>query len=301
MTLDDFIQKYNGKVVDFDGSYGAQCVDLFRQYNQDVLNINQPKGVSGAADFWTNYPTDPNLNGNFDQIPNTATFIPSKGDVMIWNKKAGGGYGHIAIIANDTATTTKFISFDENWTTPAKCELITHDYKNVYGVLRPKKQPSSQPDALAACMADRQKFWEERDQAQSDLAAEKIAHQETQSELDLVRKQLSTEQDSHTKDLEAIASRLDATADMAAIIPAIETCLTYEDKARQLEKERDEENRIYEKRIDDLSKNITDIQNRLDAANREIDQLKKEKPESGTTHPSTSIIDAIVKWFKGKL
>ncbi|WP_252722587.1 hypothetical protein [Treponema phagedenis] len=38
MSLDEFVKKYLGKKVDYDGHYGAQCVDLFRQYCKDVLN-----------------------------------------------------------------------------------------------------------------------------------------------------------------------------------------------------------------------------------------------------------------------
>ena len=28
MLLDDFVKKYEGEKVDFDGAFGAQCVDL---------------------------------------------------------------------------------------------------------------------------------------------------------------------------------------------------------------------------------------------------------------------------------
>lgn len=28
MTLEEFVKKYNGKKVDYDNAYGAQCVDL---------------------------------------------------------------------------------------------------------------------------------------------------------------------------------------------------------------------------------------------------------------------------------
>ena len=48
MTLDEFVKKYNGKKVDYDGRYGCQCVDLFRQYCEDVLNIPHTGGVIGA-------------------------------------------------------------------------------------------------------------------------------------------------------------------------------------------------------------------------------------------------------------
>jgi hypothetical protein len=139
ISLDDFIQQWSGKKCDFDGAYQGQCTDLFRQYNQDVLGINQPKGVVGAADFWTNYETDPNLLNNFEKIPNTDTFKPIKGDVMVWNKKAGGGYGHIAIVSDNKATLSKFFSFDQNWRALNVCEITEHTYTNCYGVLRPKK------------------------------------------------------------------------------------------------------------------------------------------------------------------
>ena len=36
MTLTHFVKKYNGKKVYFDGAFGAQCVDLFRQYNKEI-------------------------------------------------------------------------------------------------------------------------------------------------------------------------------------------------------------------------------------------------------------------------
>ena len=139
LTLDQFIAKYSGGKIDYDGAYGGQCVDLFRKYNQEVLGINQPKGVVGAADFWTNYETDPNLYNNFEKIPNTPDLIFKKGDVPIWNKKAGGGFGHVAVVSDDKGTKSSFNSFDQNWRALNICEVTEHNYTNVSGVLRPKK------------------------------------------------------------------------------------------------------------------------------------------------------------------
>ena len=51
MTLDEFVEKYNGKKIDYDGHYGAQCVDVFRQYCKDVLAIPHTGGVVGAAEL----------------------------------------------------------------------------------------------------------------------------------------------------------------------------------------------------------------------------------------------------------
>ena len=44
MTLTQFIKKYLGTKVDFDGKYGAQCVDLYRQYCAEVLGVPQSPG-----------------------------------------------------------------------------------------------------------------------------------------------------------------------------------------------------------------------------------------------------------------
>lgn len=139
MTLSSFITKWNGKKADWDNAYGGQCVDLFRFYVNEVLGLGQPKGVVGAADFWANYATDLILEDNFTQIKNTADFKPLAGDVMIWNKRAGGGFGHIAIVSDDKATLDTFNSFDQNWVKISVCEIVKHTYANVYGVLRPNK------------------------------------------------------------------------------------------------------------------------------------------------------------------
>ena len=52
MELSDFVRKYDGCKVDFDGVYGAQCVDLFRQYAKECLVIPEHTGscsTSGGA------------------------------------------------------------------------------------------------------------------------------------------------------------------------------------------------------------------------------------------------------------
>jgi hypothetical protein len=137
MTFAQFIDKYLGKAVDYDGRYGGQCVDLFRRYNKDVLELPvQPAGVNGAADFWTNYKKDPVLSGEFEQIPNTPRGVPLYGDVIIWNREKGGGFGHVALfIVGDTL---RFTSLDQNWPALSVVTKTAHDYAHVLGWLRPK-------------------------------------------------------------------------------------------------------------------------------------------------------------------
>ena len=136
MYLNDFFKKYNNKKVDYDGAYGAQCVDLFRYFNKEVLGIAQPKGVNGAKDFWSNYDKDANLHNNFDRIANTPSFVPQLGDVAIWGN---GTYGHIAICTGK-GDVNKFESFDQNYPTGSACHYVTHNYSGFRGVFRPKAQ-----------------------------------------------------------------------------------------------------------------------------------------------------------------
>lgn len=50
ISVPQFVQKYDGKSIDFDKAYGAQCVDLFNYYNQEVVGaprVGTP--VTGGA------------------------------------------------------------------------------------------------------------------------------------------------------------------------------------------------------------------------------------------------------------
>lgn len=145
MTFDEFIKKYLGKKIDWDNAYQGQCVDLFRQYVNDVLGLKQPKGVVGAKDFWTNYETDPILKDNFEKISNTPTGVPQKGDVVIWDAWTGNKYGHVAVFIEGDAN--KFVSLDQNYPTLSVVTKTEHNYTKpkVLGWLRPKVISPEQP------------------------------------------------------------------------------------------------------------------------------------------------------------
>jgi len=152
MTFNKFITKYDGGKWDFDGAYKSQCTDLFRFYVRDVLGISQPKSVVGAKDFWANYETDPILKTNFEKVANTPSAIPQEGDVIIWNGKVGGGFGHVAMAVRGNIET--FVSLDQNWRGQLTTDQITHDYKNIYGWLHPLSSPSEpSSDTLSPSVA----------------------------------------------------------------------------------------------------------------------------------------------------
>lgn len=132
MTTQQFFDKYGGQKVDFDGWYGAQCMDLVEKYNAEV--VGAPRIGGNAIDAWDRY-----SQAHYTRIANTPTGVPQKGDIMIWGTGVGQ-YGHIAIVVD--ANVNSFRSLDQNWpfsngTTPSK--VITHNYTSVLGWLRPKK------------------------------------------------------------------------------------------------------------------------------------------------------------------
>lgn len=137
MNYSQFVAAYNGKATDYDGVYGAQCVDLIKLYLDKVFGI-KAGSWGDAMYYWINYPKRTELVKNFDRISNSASFIPKQGDIMVWNGKKGGGSGHIAICTGE-GTTSYFYSYDQNWS-GREMQKEKHDYADVYGVLRPKDQ-----------------------------------------------------------------------------------------------------------------------------------------------------------------
>ena len=137
MTFDEFVKAYNGKATDYDGAYGVQCTDLIKLYVEKVFGVSAGSASWGNAKYYyTNTPAK--LKNITTKIANTASFVPKKGDIMVWNGNVGGGSGHVAICSGD-GTTSYFYSYDQNWNGKAM-HKVKHDYDNVYGVLRPKDQ-----------------------------------------------------------------------------------------------------------------------------------------------------------------
>lgn len=131
MKLDDFIAKHEGKKIDFDGAFGGQCVDLYRAYLKEVLGIPQSPKIKGAYEIWDTFDKK-----YFTATKNTPAGVPSRGDIVIWNSKAGRGFGHVAVFLHGNVH--KFTSLDQNWPTLSKVTLTEHTYSHVTGWLEPQ-------------------------------------------------------------------------------------------------------------------------------------------------------------------
>lgn len=262
MLVKQFLEKYNGKKADFDGAYGGQCVDLFRFFNKEVLDIPQPRSVVGAGDFWGNYDTDPNLRENFIKIVNTADFVPIEGDVVVWNKRAGGGYGHIAIVVGSDHTKDYFHSFDQNWSKVSLSEVVKHDYKNVYGVFRPiiLSQPEPESDKKYT-EAEMTRVREERDANwnlyQGSLEEAKSRKAENEKNLSEIAKSLS----------------LPAGSDVPDILGAIGRLLETEEQLRQAKQALINEEKTHELETMDLKAEIAQLKKDIEKQNQENAKL----------------------------
>lgn len=137
MKLDEFINKYIKTKVDFDGAFGAQCVDLFRQYCKDVLNIPHTGAVEGAKDLFAKYHQLPLEMKYFNKISINKAYndIEMKyGDVIVWNSTITNKYGHVAIIINQIDDNV--LVFEQDGFKQNGAKLSTRTMENMLGVLR---------------------------------------------------------------------------------------------------------------------------------------------------------------------
>ena len=135
MLLEDFVKKYNKKKIDFDGVYGAQCVDLFRQYAKECLNIPEHTGAcsssGGAKDLFNDYQKMP-IEKKYFIRETKKGLIP--GDVIIWDSTPTNKYGHVAIYLG--AINNSLIVFEQNGFSQEGAEITIREKNNTLGFLR---------------------------------------------------------------------------------------------------------------------------------------------------------------------
>ena len=96
-----------GKGYDYDNAYGWQCFDTANYYWHQLFGHGL-KG-NGAADI----PTHNNFKGEATVHENTKSFLAKPGDLVVFNRNYGGGYGHVSIVVG--ATLNQLDVVEQNW------------------------------------------------------------------------------------------------------------------------------------------------------------------------------------------
>lgn len=150
ITYKEFIEKYKGKKVDYDGVSGVQCVDFAKLYLTECFGIKC--GTMGnAKEWWTNRQLNKIISENFDCIKVNAkrpvsTTPVRQGDIGI---RTSGTYGHIFIC--DSVSGPSITYYDENGT--GNHDAVTKRNKPytsyyVHGLLRKKTETATVKENL---------------------------------------------------------------------------------------------------------------------------------------------------------
>lgn len=123
MTIKRFICNNLGKKVDFDGKFGFQCVDLYRQYCKDVLEIPQTPAVEGAKDIWEKH-------GSLKQSKDSFAV----GDILIYDATPTNKYGHVCILVALLDSDT-FVVLEQNGFEQSGTKLTVRNKTNLIGSL----------------------------------------------------------------------------------------------------------------------------------------------------------------------
>lgn len=127
MSLTQFIRKYLGTKADFDGKFGAQCVDLYRIYLREVLNVPQTPSVEGAKEIIDN-------PGVLSVTRDSALADYSRGDVLIWGSTESNKYGHVAILVS-VYNTKYFVVLEQDGFKQDGVKLAFRSRENLLGCL----------------------------------------------------------------------------------------------------------------------------------------------------------------------
>lgn len=125
-TPTQFVNAYNGKVIDFDHAYGAQCVDGFKVFCQWAFGKSWATGNGWADGYWYG------RNGHLDCFTPVTKNQLRNGDWVIWKRGSKSHpSSHVAMYYDGK-------EFGENQSASRGFCLKSTDFSDCLGALRPK-------------------------------------------------------------------------------------------------------------------------------------------------------------------
>lgn len=125
-AVDTWANGVNGRAIDMDGAFGAQCVDLANHYHRYCVGASSMVYANGNG-WYTAAPA--NLYTKLGP-----GYRAAKGDIACWNAFYGGGYGHVAIVLADLGGSLRVMTQN-----PGGAHVDTLSKQGIQGYLRPNR------------------------------------------------------------------------------------------------------------------------------------------------------------------
>lgn len=129
-AVDRWTASVDGRAIDMDGAYGAQCVDLANHYHRNAVG-GQSLVFANGNQWFNNAPAS--LYEKF-AVGGANGERASKGDIACWNAFYGGGWGHVAIVLADNGGSLTVMSQN-----PGPARRMNLSKQGLQGYLRPKR------------------------------------------------------------------------------------------------------------------------------------------------------------------
>jgi hypothetical protein len=149
MKFNAWLNSHLGANVRYNKSTsGYQCVDLIKSLLVEVdtfkfydkyPTLQNSWAWGNARDFYEGFKNHKELTSHFKRIPNTPSFKPIEYDICIFTE--GNKLGHICVAYDNSSTTKRIYSADQNYPTGSKVHKTSHTYdsEGFLGVLRPTR------------------------------------------------------------------------------------------------------------------------------------------------------------------
>lgn len=124
-----------GKYWDYDGAYGAQCVDLIYFYYKYM-------GATPAGGNAINYVSN-SLPAGWTRIAYYNGFVAQPGDIAVF--KGPSSYGHVALVSSANSSKMNIVenNHDGSGTQVANTYSYSYSSMSFYGVIRPNYLPEA--------------------------------------------------------------------------------------------------------------------------------------------------------------
>ena len=124
-----------GKYWDYDGAYGAQCVDLIYYYYKYM-------GATPAGGNAINYVNN-SLPAGWTRIAYYSGFVAQPGDIAVF--RGPSSYGHVALVSSANSSKMNIVenNHDGSGTQVANTYSYSYSSMSFYGVIRPNYLPEA--------------------------------------------------------------------------------------------------------------------------------------------------------------